>query len=111
MTSNGLVGIIGFTLANTSNPQLAFEIKATFTLSSVVTAYAFQERVQKSGPALVATLYAIPELYLVLFFAYHVVNGGWIGIAILLVLLWSSSTRRTLPIQNVIQPQYYMTNE
>ncbi|KAH8798462.1 hypothetical protein DL96DRAFT_1564996 [Flagelloscypha sp. PMI_526] len=47
-------------------------------------ATSFQKRVQKSGPALVATLYAVPEIYQVCYITYQIfVNGGWTGISVL----------------------------
>ncbi|KAH8798475.1 hypothetical protein DL96DRAFT_1688193, partial [Flagelloscypha sp. PMI_526] len=35
-----------------------------------------QKRIQESGPALVAPLYAIPEIYQILFVAYEFTHGG-----------------------------------
>ncbi|KAH8798488.1 hypothetical protein DL96DRAFT_1565017 [Flagelloscypha sp. PMI_526] len=43
----------------------------------------FQKRVRESGPALVAILYAIPEIYQIVFAAYKVIHGGWGGIVMI----------------------------
>ncbi|KAH8798476.1 hypothetical protein DL96DRAFT_1781631, partial [Flagelloscypha sp. PMI_526] len=94
MTMNGLLAIMGFIFATSSTPKPLANTILPFTIllwCSFNRAYyeglpfeKLQERVKNSGPMLVATLYAIPEMYQLVFITYQVANfGGWAGISIL----------------------------
>ncbi|KAH8798463.1 hypothetical protein DL96DRAFT_1564997 [Flagelloscypha sp. PMI_526] len=98
MVTNGLLALIGITLSNSSATKLPSEIKVSFLvlmwcilsrmyyeglpvneLQKLVTNASLQKRVWESNPVLVAALYAIPEIYQILFIAYKVIYGGWVG--------------------------------
>ncbi|KAH8795962.1 hypothetical protein DL96DRAFT_1645955 [Flagelloscypha sp. PMI_526] len=92
MVINGLLALIGLNFSTPSASTLPPEIKISFVvLTWCITNRLYyeelpvnelQERVRKSGPGLVATLYAFPEMYQILFIGYKVIHGGWIGFVI-----------------------------
>ncbi|KAH8798474.1 hypothetical protein DL96DRAFT_1824702 [Flagelloscypha sp. PMI_526] len=90
MITNGLLAIIG----NSSSPILSTEVKISFIVLAWcqtnrlyyegLPVHELQRRTRESGPALVATLYAIPEVYQILFIVYKVVYGGWGSIVMII---------------------------
>ncbi|KAH8832365.1 hypothetical protein DL96DRAFT_1581795 [Flagelloscypha sp. PMI_526] len=105
---SSLFVITGFTASTTASTQLPTRAIFSFTMllwcvinRSYYEGLPFdelQKRVHRSGPALVATLYAVPEIYQVVFIAYQIANlGGWIGIMILASGLLVQILLHTLP--------------
>ncbi|KAH8795959.1 hypothetical protein DL96DRAFT_1645946 [Flagelloscypha sp. PMI_526] len=94
MMLNGLLATIGFTLSTSSTTKISSEIVLPVTALTwcIINRVYYeglpvselQKRVQSSGPAAVAILYGIPEIFQVIFMMYKVVvYGKWIGAVIM----------------------------